>query len=419
MRVLRTILDTPLIDPGTLRNRLSRLDCLKVNGWRILLWFATAFLVLGVFLPEIETDVARRAFGERFEGTRTVQMCVAHNDPRGFRDDIPGEAHDSDITIAWVGSSSLIVVDPSLGKDSSGEWVRSRVIPHEVAGRIEAVSGKKVATLLYLRRGMPLYDFYLCMRDALSRRPDRIVLTLNPLTMLNNRPVTKCRNLYTGTLVRQTLSPRDFWHLLKFARPVQFVWAGLSHCHSVVKYRNGYHEQYVEPVRHTWQAWLKDQRHLLVVSDPKQRQFNYSQPARFWLEQGVWGGQRGLVLHRLHAAQLCMAREPASTLNGVVLDMMFQCIVDADIPAFVYVSPVDKGVYDNEILRERIELIERTMRHYAMKYGSADVQIIERNLSNMVGPQKFKDFVHLLDHRNITEYLAARLLQGAGSESAE
>ena len=83
--------------------------------------------------------------------------------------------------MAWIGGSELLGVDPR----------HPAFIPRLVNDKIGTVDGERVDIDIYFVNAMRLADEFAAERAAVAAKPDMVVISLNPVWVLNDLAVQR------------------------------------------------------------------------------------------------------------------------------------------------------------------------------------------------------------------------------------
>ena len=194
----------------------------RVTGYTPTVWsllrigvvLVLALVLAGVVLPDHPGQTRTAPYNSRLATPTTRNVALPLNDPRGFK---PSN-HPNRFNVAWVGGSELLGVDPK----------RPAFIPRLVNDKIGAVDGHRVDTDIYFLNAIRLADELSAESAAVAAKPDMLVISLNPVWVLNDLAVQQWGYL-DGVLARGSLWPPSSWSVgASLVSPGDVGWRALS-----------------------------------------------------------------------------------------------------------------------------------------------------------------------------------------------
>src|SRR6478609_485450 len=169
-----------------------------VTTWslvRIGLVAVVGLVVAGLVIPSHPADLADSPYSAlATQNTRNVSLPFG--DTRGFQPTSPSHA----FRVAWVGGSETL----SVGKGHRG------FIADLVGDRLGQVDGKNVSTDVFYLDAIRLADELAGLSAAIDSKPDVVVISLNPVWVLNDLAAQQWGYL-DGTLARHSTWPPSRW----------------------------------------------------------------------------------------------------------------------------------------------------------------------------------------------------------------
>jgi hypothetical protein len=330
-------------------------------------------------------------------------VALAFGDPRGF--DPTPKGHD--FKVAWIGGSETQAV---------GAKTRA-FIPGLVSKRVGRVDGKLVSTDLYYLDAIRLIDEVAALSSALSSKPDLVVISLNPVWVLNDLAAQQWDYL-DGSLASGNLWPPSRWAIAaSFLSPGDVGWRVLSAASAPLV-----------GDRFEWGLDLSAQTSGLsfldVVTSKKPPSTGLSalaerRPVDFWASQFVssrptsdLAGKQLNILEREVVSR--------SSLNAVAVRQMFEMVRTAGVPAYFYVHPINPMVYAQPDARRYVDELRAQLAEATAGQATTRIVFDPRGLQDRVAPSKYRDIVHVLDGSNeaavLTTDLCA-LLRSAGRQA--
>ena len=199
-----------------LLTRLRSLVGYVPSAWslvRILCFTLLGLLVISLVVPYKPGELISP--WNKVKGTnRSHIVSLQLGDTRGYAPAAPPGSY----RIAWVGGSEILGVRPR----------HQSIIPGLVNNRINEVDGKRTATDVYFQNAMRLADELSSLHRALASKPDLVVVSLNPVWVLNDLAVQQWGYL-DGLLARGSVWPPSDWPVAaSLVSPGDVGWKGLS-----------------------------------------------------------------------------------------------------------------------------------------------------------------------------------------------
>ena len=377
----------------------------KWSVLRIAVFALAGLVVASLVLPARPGDIAKAPYNSSHAKPYVRNVALPLGDPRGFKP----STDRSTFNVAWIGGSETLAVG-----------ARTRAfIPGLVTQRIGTAGGKPVSTDIYYLNAIRLADQLSALSTALSAKPDLVVISLNPVWVLNDLAVQQWSYL-DGELVRNSLWPPSRWPVVaSLVSPGDAGWRALSRLSpSAVGDRFG------------WGVRLSDRTSELTFLDPVEgakaptptglAALANRRPVDFYFSHFV-PSNKGTSLA---AKQLgILEREVASTssINQSVLREMFEMVRRSGVDAYFYMPPIDHVVYEQPDAQRYLAQVRTRLA--AATAGQTDAHIVfdPRGLQDRVPATKYQDIVHVRDGRPEAEVLAGdicALLTAQGKEPA-
>jgi hypothetical protein len=197
--------------------RLQSLAGFRPTRWsllRIAVFAAVGLVVASHLVPDDRGDLASNGYNKILHTKDSRVVSLPLGDSRGFRvDRQPGR-----FRIAWIGGSEIIGVDPK----------HRSVVPAMVNDRIRSVDGHRPTTDIYFLNAIRLTDELAALKSAVASKPDLVVVSLNPVWVLNDL-ATQEWDYLDGILVRDSLWPPSDWPVAaSLLSPGDVGWRALS-----------------------------------------------------------------------------------------------------------------------------------------------------------------------------------------------
>ncbi|MFC7594733.1 hypothetical protein ACFQU3_05395 [Terrabacter sp. GCM10028922] len=367
-----------------------------VTRWSVLriAVVAAAALVAGaVAVPAQPGDRDDSPYNNVLATSRVRNVALPLGDPRGF----DATASKGDFRVAWIGGSETMAV---------GAKTRA-FIPGLVSERIGTVDGKELSTDLYYLNAIRLADELSALSTALSSRPDLVVISLNPVWVLNDLAVQQWSYL-DGNLARGSLWPPSRWPVAaSLVSPGDVGWRALS---TVSPSLVGDRFEWGVDIAAQTAPWT-----FLDVVKPKRTpaptglaKLATRRPVDFWFSYfEPTNPGTSLTVRQLGI----MEREIASrsSINRAVLRQMFEMVRSAGVDAYFYVHPIDPKVYAEPDARRYVASLRAALTEAAAGQTTERLVFDPQGLQDRVAPSAYRDIAHVLDGTNEAEVLARDL----------
>ena len=335
----------------------------------------------------------------RVKGTnRSHVVSLQLGDTRGYAPSAPPGAY----RIAWVGGSEILGVRPR----------HQSIIPGLVNNRINEVDGKRTATDVYFQNAMRLADELSSLHRALASKPDLVVVSLNPVWVLNDLAVQQWGYL-DGLLARGGAWPPAAWPVAaSLVSPGDVGWKGLSTLFGSIDDRLYWGTELTEKTAN--RSFLSKVEGGSEPAPTGLGALGLRRPVDFFAEHREHLPANPSLLDR----QLALLRtgvNPSATLNRHVLQDMLDATRRAGVDAYFYVPGIAPQVYAEPEGARSVDQLRELLAEAARGHTSTRVHFDTQGLQDRVPPTTYKDIIHKLDPEPevtvLTEDLCALLEQ--------
>lgn len=366
---------------------------LRVTPWSLLrigVFAVAALVLLSLVLPARPVDVAQAPYNSTLATRDTRNVALPLGDTRGF-----APSHrPSRYQVAWIGGSETMAVG-----------ARTRAfIPALTTERIGKVDGRRVSTDIYYLNAIRLADQLAALSTALASKPDLVVVSLNPVWVLNDLAVQQWGYL-DGELAQHSTWPPSRWPVAaSLVSPGDVGWKVLSGISP-----DGIGDRY------DWGVTLAQQTGGLTFLDPVPgaepppptglAAVGQMRPVDFFFNRYTQANpstdlttQQLAILERQAASR--------SDVNEVILRQMLDMIRRAGVEAYFYVPPINPEVYAEP--EAQAYLADLRAKLASVSVGRVDERIAfdPRGLQDRVPVTPYRDIVHVLDGRPEATVLA-------------
>jgi hypothetical protein len=367
-----------------------------VTTWslvRIGLVTVAGLLVAGLVIPSHLADLADSPYSAlATKNTRNVSLPFG--DTRGFQPTSDPDA----FRVAWVGGSETL----SVGKDHRG------FIADLVGERLGKVDGKDVSTDVFYLDAIRLADELAALSAAIESKPDVVVISLNPVWVLNDLAAQQWGYL-DGILARHGSWPPSHWPVAaSFVSPGDIGWKVLSRLSpSAVADR---YDHGVELADKTSDLTFLDAVEGGTPPEPSELQaLGATRPVDFFFNRYLQDRSVGMSLSQKQFAILRREVTSRSAVNRTILREMFQMARRAGVDTYFYMPPINPAVYADPQGRAYFEQVREQLASATAGRTTERVRFDPQGLQDRVPVTRYKDIVHVLDGSAEADVLAGDL----------
>jgi hypothetical protein len=365
-------------------------------GFVVTRWTVVRIAVFAIVALVMAGVVVHPRPGDRDDAAlataRVRNVALPFGDPRGFDATPNGDT----FKVAWIGGSETMAV---------GAKTRA-FIAGLVSERMHGVDGKRVSTDLYYLDAIRLVDEVAALSSALASKPDLVVISLNPVWVLNDLAVQQWGYL-DGLLARGSLWPPSRWPVAaSVLGPGDLGWRVLSAASPPLV--GDRFEWGLDISKGTGALSFLD-----VTTGRKPPATELSalaerRPVDFWFSRFTPSNQgTDLAVKQLGILEREMASR--STLNEVALRQMFEMVRSAGVDAYFYVHPIDPAVYAQPDAQRYIRQLRATLAEVTRGQTTGRVMFDPQGLQERVAPSTYRDIIHVLDGSNEAAVLTSDL----------
>ena len=364
-----------------------------VTPWSLLRIATVVAAALFIAAAAVPAQPADSSASNTLATTQVRNIALPLGDPRGFDPTPPN----GDFRVAWIGGSETMAV---------GAKTRA-FIPGLVGQRIRTVNGKKFSTDLYYLNAIRLADELAALSTALSSQPDLVVISLNPVWVLNDLAVQQWSYL-DGNLARGSLWPPSRWAVAaSLLSPGDVGWRVLS---TVSPSLVGDRFEWGVDIAKQTAAWtfLDAVKPTSTPAPTGLAKLATRRPVDFWFSHfEPTNPGTSLTVRQL----AIMEREIASrsSINRAVLQQMFEMVRSARVDAYFYVHPIDPKVYAEPDAKRYVASLRAALTDATAGLTTNRVVFDPQGLQDRVTPSAYRDIAHVLDGTNEADVLARDL----------
>lgn len=343
------------------------------------------FAVVGVFIvtqvvPSHPGDTSLSPYN-RFNGTDHSRIVsLPYGDTRGFR---PTD-HKRAFRIAWIGGSEMLGVKPR----------KQAVVPGLVNDRIGAVDGRRTQTDIYFLNAIRLADELAALHRALAAKPDMVVISLNPVWVLNDLAVQQWGYL-DGLLARGSIWPPSSWPVAaSLVSPGDVGWEALSSVSGAVNDRLYWGTKFTEKT-----ADLSFLDKVVGGTEPPLTDLGklaLRRPVDFW-HQHYSAAPAGASLLETQLSILGRGVSSESSMNNRVLQEMLATARRSGVDTYVYMPAIAPQVFAEPEGKRDIRKLQRMLAETTKGKTNNHVVFDPNGLQDRVPDVPYKDIIHKFD----------------------
>jgi hypothetical protein len=359
---------------------------------RVIVWTLVGFIVLGVLVPAPKVDLNKTHYNKIMPTRAVRDLTLDKNDPRGWKH--PKRDPDA-FTIAWVGSSTL----QNVGRHYS-------FIPADVRERLPEIDGRPVRVEMYLLEGGRLMDLFNSVAEALSTKPDLVMVDLNPLWLFNDRQIQEWDNL-NGVVFGNLIGDPVNWPLIAaLDTPRDAALGAASSRLPVLRDR----WSYAIGLRHRLDELSPLNPAVPDPTAPHVAPTGLALVATMQSPLAFWNYYRPLVPQgtpnrKLQEALLRGAKTDGSVMNDDIVAAMMNALGDSKIPAVAYIPPIEPSALSHAGVDPALRRIERHLQEIAAEHPSPTLLVKSQSAVRVLNGLTFKDLVHLTYDPPMIDYL--------------
>lgn len=366
-------------------------------GWGSFVRMLVAALVvtLGVswLLPARGRSPDESAYAAQIGSPDVFEVGADRGDQRGF---FPTPVTDDQFRIVWIGGSSLQGVDPD----------RRTFAPAEFRRQVSKIDGRQVVIDMYFLSGMRIVDELAAVQIALDSNPDLVVVTLNPLWVLNDRAVHGWSNLDGRWFASSIRSPSSWPLTASFVGPSDAAWGTVGSRVGVVRDRYDWGRSLKELVG-DWSP-LTTQPPVPPAADedvPELARIAQMQiPVFFWDEYSSVQ-PAGASTEDRQAALFDYEADNASGIPSRALGNLFGALATSGVPSFVYLAQIDDEMVAAPQVDAALARVELAVAESADEHASENLQVVPQSAIRTIGDMNFRDPIHAFEIEPLVDYL--------------
>ena len=372
---------------------------------RISAWCIAGLMIVALVIPSRPGDPTRSPYQAQLSSPAVYEIGAPRGDERGF---YPSQRSNDQFRIAWVAGSSIQGVDPE----------RRTFVPAELQHQLHTINGREVSIDIYFLSGMRIIDELGAVIKAIDSNPDMLVVTLNPLWVLNDRAIQGWDNLDGQLFIGAGTSPKTWPLLLSIVSPSDILWASA-----------GLHVNAFED-RYHWGVKLRDQfgdwspLEIQPRTDPGEEPPELAQVAAMQIPVFFWDKYDNIVSDDVQgpnrqAASFKYVVESRSPTARAALRSLLDRIKESGIPTYLYLAQYDDEIVAQPVVDQALDAVEDDLAKITAQYLSNLVVMRTESAIRAVGDMDFRDAIHVYDVAPLTEHLYSELCEFTQSQGWE
>lgn len=369
---------------------------------RITVWTFLFLYLFAIFLPEPQPTSTDPSESGRPD---LIPMKLEQGDLKWIRK--KPDMLSSHATIAWVADSSSKVVST----DSLTRSTVVRALPDEVMRSLDRNFNIRPNVLFYYMKGRREAETYTLLLEAISQKPNAIVVTLNPYWVFNPYAIALEDNRYGTALNSRGLKLDNLIisSLLAYPRDTAFSLVGNSF--RLFRDNLGYHRLFVHNTPSPPTRTSSDKHDELT-------ELYFKYPLVFWLDRLVpeIAGEGGGRLHGDRERKVMRVSNPDRAYwNQYFLRLSLERLAESGIPTFIYLAPVNPKLMNNQADADSYLAVMNALQKYFanpppnIKFGLKIPPEITASI-------KFDDLYHMSESGALPDFLASQIQNTIGDK---
>jgi len=346
---------------------------------RIAGWCGLFFYLSTLFLPRIDIT---RTQPSQSELNVAIPMML-ESDPRWIRDDFGPFAEGANPSIAWVTGSSVYIKKPP----------RTYYLPELVSDELRQRHGLAVTSYMYTLTGRRPIDTYVMIKDAISRKPNYIVVIINPFWEFNDKALFFRTSVFNQAS-KQWWNGEDWLMQFTMTSPKNHLFALLGQHIPVIASSHDYFDQL-------------GLRQLALDLDLKKNEITHEnskrqnmQPLHFWMRYDSdfsrpkkIHSREQLDVGNFQEGAISLANTAPTAWPNELIRKSLDALTKSGIPSLIYVAPVSATMSGVDAVagHERVVLAISSLKS---EYEGRRMRIVESIPREVVDTMKFRDYLH-------------------------
>jgi len=363
---------------------------------RVILWFLF-FMVIAHFLAPRVTP--QMLFTDILEDKNIISLSSERSDLR-YTDT---RATLNDDAIIWIAGSSVDIRSDQVGAQ------KQTLLTEQVADNLP----DDLTHYLLIKQSRRILDTHAMVLEAIKKRPNAMVITLNPFWVLKEHSLFSKGNLMNrGASLWPQSGRMDM--ALALTSPGNALWAALGQHHNLfyygydyLQYANNYLKENILSKNGLKPNEAK-KKNTRAQTPEKLKQKLYKNSLVFWMDEKFGPPLDYIAPDMRNQAQMRMMQDNAPK-DARLAKMLFEDILNktkqSGIPTLFYVPPVSKTI-DNTPAKDAHLSVIAALEGYKTQYQSGNMHFILNIPDDVYDTLVYRDYLHLSDSGVMPQYLA-------------
>lgn len=377
---------------------------LQPDWWSMVrtgLWFMAFMLIAHIVVPDTKPVLPHET---ELKDINVVPVATTPSDLRYVRLDmspLPPQSY------FWVAGSSIALKET---EDSEYTFFQDEIQPYMPEGAQSYVS---------VKMGQRLLDNYTLVLDAIERKPEAIIVTLNPFWLINDSTIFFKTNVMNHG-ARTWLNKTDWPLYALLTSPGNILWGVIGHHHKVTA--NGY--DYLKLIVDPFMGKKKKKKKKTPTTDTvleghvkienfteTKGKLSYDRPLVFWVTQRM-----DRLMPENAIADNLVWQEKALSIQDTqnndfserLLANMFKKLEESGIPALLYIPPVSPDLRKTDAYKSYENVVTR-IKNIAHDNKAANITFIGDIPDHVENTLVFRDHLHLQNSGKLPEFLGSAI----------
>lgn len=390
----------------TLKYKATWFGLLRIAGWMVFFLF-----LAGVIIPRPPVDVPRQ---NQLEGTRVIPMNMDPNDPRWVRNDIGAFPQNGHKNIAWIAGSSVVYTETE--KQGDRFLRKVQYLPDKMNRLLEEKHDIQANAYLYFLRAGRVLDTYTMVQDALARKPDAMVVVLNPFWIYNNKAVFNKISVFNRG-AGLWWNARDWTWQFALASPRSHLWSLMGQHFPVLASSHDYKIMIDEKAEAMLGLQLSKENPPIIAREATDNNLSFNQSLMFWVLYRIYGGNTDYLytngqinIPAWQSVAIGFSDTGANAFSDVIVRKLMDIIKNSGTPTLIYLAPVSPKMRISQLASDSYDKILKSLLDIKREYETENTRILIRFPKSVTDSLEFFDLVHLINEGIMSDVLSEELL---------
>lgn len=361
-------------------------------------------------------------FDDNVRGLSITPRITLPSDPEFVDLSLPSP-QDVRKRIAWISDSSSVIYKPGAKFLDFSTMKDNRLLPVKTLEILNSSVSDSYGIDLYLRLSLRSLESYTLSALALEKRPDVVVLTLNPFFVFNNHALFKGESHFARASAVWARDPHTWPWMLLFTSPGDHLWSVFISRFKVFSAAPAFAHDVAAVKKIFWDGLFPKLKLETQQEDaiPRSEENLKENSMIFWVVQRYLQGDISKLVNERNEAinskwyrQLIRRTNFSSeSLNYIILVSILEKLKANRVKALLYLAPVSENLRQDPDAWAQYESVKSTLRTLAQHYGDDALRIItDIPPADLKGTVFVKDDdVHLEADGDLDQFLAREIIQ--------